>query len=245
MQNLKHKILFLFFILSLLNLQVSVAQSNTNTLEKADSLFHSKKYTESFAIYENILDNDKMYSPSMLLKMAYIKEGLGSYTQALYYLKLYYKKTNNKSALTKINELAKKHNLEGYEASDIDLFYGYFNKYYNNSLFFLMGIALLLSALSFYIFKQKQRKPFTPALFQMGIILIIFYILNFQSIPEKAIIINSNTYIMEGPSSGSEVLEIVKKGHLVRVIEEQDVWTKVMWKDKIAYIKGKNLKSVN
>ncbi|MBK7650109.1 MAG: hypothetical protein IPJ20_04215 [Flammeovirgaceae bacterium] len=49
------------------------------------------------------------YTPAMLLKMAYIQEGLGRISQSIYYLQLYYKATNDEQALSKIEELATKH----------------------------------------------------------------------------------------------------------------------------------------
>jgi hypothetical protein len=52
----------------------------------------------------------------MLLKMAFVKEGLGDYSNALYYLNLYYLKTYDKKVLKKMENLAERyHKLEGYE----------------------------------------------------------------------------------------------------------------------------------
>ena len=70
------------------------AQGPVETLAIADSLFEARKYTESFKIYQEI-HGQNQGSPSMLLKMAFIKEGLDDYPAALYYLNQYYLFTSN------------------------------------------------------------------------------------------------------------------------------------------------------
>ncbi len=67
--------------------------------------------------------------PAMLIKMAYIKEGLGDYTSALLYLDGYYKHTANKRAIAKMSELASENSLDGYEYSDYTYMNSTVNKY--------------------------------------------------------------------------------------------------------------------
>ncbi len=56
----------------------------------------------------------------MLLKMAYVHEGLNHTGQALYCLNLYYLATKDQRALDKMEALATKFGLEGYKNSDFD-----------------------------------------------------------------------------------------------------------------------------
>src|SRR5688572_16230256 len=89
------------------SLQSSFAQVSSHRLKTADSLFATKLYTQSFEHYEEIL-LQKQYTPAMLLKMAFIQEGLNHIGRALYYLNLYYLATKDKTTLDKIQELANK-----------------------------------------------------------------------------------------------------------------------------------------
>lgn len=241
MQNLKYKILFLILFFSLSFLKSSYSQIDNTKISTADSLFINKKFTESFSIYEELLEKDKMSSPSMLLKMAFIKEGLGNYTGALYYLNLYHKETNRKDALEKIEALAKKHELAGYELSDSELFYSFLHKYLSSTIFLLLVVSIFLTGGIFYL-KKKNQNIIVPAVFQILILGTVFYLLNFTPGNKKGMILSSNTYVMDGPSSGAEIIEVVKAGHLVKILDNQDVWSKVTWKGKLAYIKGKNIK---
>jgi len=94
-QNLNFKNIILIKLIVLLTFTNVLAQENEKDIELADSLFNQQKYTQSFEIYNRILKTDNLTSPAMLLKMAYIKEGLGDYSNALYYLNLYYLQTHN------------------------------------------------------------------------------------------------------------------------------------------------------
>src|SRR3954469_12839623 len=119
MQRSYLKILLVFITLIITPFQASKAQTSSYRLKIADSLYQTKKFTQSFEHYREIL-NQKQYTPAMLLKMAYIQEGLGNIGEAMYYLNLYFLVTNDKSALEKMEELAHKFNLQGYETTDAD-----------------------------------------------------------------------------------------------------------------------------
>jgi len=67
------------------------AVGQENILTRADSLYATKQYTQAFERYEVLFAGGR-YSPAMLLKMAYIQEGLGHLGESLYYINLYYRK---------------------------------------------------------------------------------------------------------------------------------------------------------
>src|SRR4051812_48821245 len=103
------KLLMHILFFNLLFIAKSFSQGTFEQLHKADSLFDSKKYIESFEIYHQILDSSDQYSPRMLKKMAFIKEGLGDYTSALYYLNLFYSSNPDNEVLKKMEELGLKY----------------------------------------------------------------------------------------------------------------------------------------
>src|SRR6188768_2506509 len=97
--------------------QHGFGQISTHRLRLADSLFLAKRYTQSMELYRSVFAQHE-YSPAMLLRMAYIEEGLNQTGQALYYLNLYYEATRDKAVLEKMEEVATKYNLEGYRQTD-------------------------------------------------------------------------------------------------------------------------------
>ena len=240
-QNLIFKNIILIKLIVLLSLVSLMAQDNAGDIEFADSLFNERKYTQSFEIYDRILKSENRTSPAMLLKMAYIKEGLGDYSNALYYLNLYYLQTHNKRALRKMEDVAKKYNLEGYKYTDVEFFMNVFYRYYSAIVYGLSGLVLILIG---YMVYKKLRMKVNPgfSLFYLFIVVgLLFYVVNFGKRYQKGIIISPDTYLMDGPSSGAKLIAIANMGHRVHVLGKDDVWVKVEWEGSIAYIKENNI----
>lgn len=240
-QNLNFKNIILTLFISLLATTGNLAQDISADLELADSLFNERKYTQSFEIYSKILKSDNLTSPAMLLRMAYIKEGLGDYSNALYYLNLYYLETHNKRALRKMEDVAKKYDLEGYKYTDMEFFMNIFYRYYSAIVYGLSAVVFLIIG---YIVYKKLKLRMNPgfSLFYLIFVLgILFYVVNFGKDYRKGIIINPETYLMDGPSSGAKLVAIADVGHRVQVLGKEDVWVKIEWQGNTAYIKENNI----
>lgn len=222
-------------------LNPAIAETSSASLEMADSLFSQQKFTESFEIYETLLETHQQSSPQMLLKMAFIKEGLRDYSKALYYLNLYYLQTTDKKVLKKMEELARNHNLSGYEYSDWEFFMMVYRKYNAYLTYFILALALLLFGL---ILRQKRRydkKPVTIGLLLTFTLALLFFHVNFSNRYNKGIIVQTDAYLMDAPSSGADLVKIVDKGHRVKVTDKKDVWVEIEWEGNVAYVRENNI----
>jgi uncharacterized protein YgiM (DUF1202 family) len=82
----------------------------------------------------------------------------------------------------------------------------------------------------------------------LGFILIVllaalYYLLNYGKNSNEGIITENHAYIMTGPSSGSNLIEVIKNGHKVKIIEEaSELWMVIEWKGKKGYIRKGKLK---
>lgn len=222
----------------------SQAQQLTEDLQVADSLFEAGKYTESFGIYEAILETGEQVSPAMLLKMAYINEGLGDTPEALYYLNLYYLKTSNDQALSKMELLARDSKLKGFDKSDVDVFANFFYKNFNMLIVVLAAITLIVFGLYMYRMKLSYEKPYFAAITLVILLAALFYTTNFGKLNNQAIIVEPGAYIMSAPSAGSDVLDTPVKGHKVKTLSIEDVWTQIEWDNGVGYIKSSFLKKL-
>lgn len=241
-----HKIaVLIIFFLSSVSISVHGQSGDHQAdLAHADSLFEAKKYTESFKIYESLFEDYHQVSAAMLLKMSFIKEGLGNYTDALYYLNLYYLQTADRKVLTKMEELAKARGLNGYANDDWEFIQTVFYKNFYSIIGVLLALAILLQVLVAYLKLKKKQSPVVPAIFMAIVLAVLFYTLNFGRQYDQSLITENDTYIMSGPSAGAEVVAIVKKGHRVKVKDKEDVWVQVEWKNQEAYIKADKLKAI-
>ncbi len=208
-------------------------------LSKGDSLFAKKQYTQSFELYQ-ILYQSGRYTPAMLLKMAYIQEGLGRISQSIYYLQFYYKATNDEQALSKIEELATKHKLEGYTRAFEDVFRSALQKYQLPVRIALLSIGLFFVALMIYQ-KRKQKKPIGACVATIFMASLLFVQVNLFSETNEGIVSDNQTYLMSGPSAGSSVIAIISEGHQLKIKDHKDVWLKVEWHDKSVYVKEDKL----
>jgi hypothetical protein len=242
MQSRRLKIL-LIFLTHMAVAGTALGQTATHRLKAADSLFVGKRYTQSFEQYESIL-KQRQYSSAMLLKMAYIQEGLNHVGQAMYYLNLYYLASHDKTAMYKMEELADKYSLTGYKTNDFDQLLSVYHDFYNPISIVFSALALLFLSLVFYIKVRRKKTPIVSFIF------LILILLNFGSHLyvgdkiESAIITSPHAYLMDGPSAGATLIEVVGDGHRVEVIGRRDVWLKIRWDNVTGYVRNTALQPV-
>jgi hypothetical protein len=209
---------------------------DSQTLEEADSLFANKRYTEALENYE-LLFAKKQATPAMLLRMAFIHEGLDQVVESMFYLNQYYQLSADREAIQKISELAEANELRGYRYSDGDYLINLLNR--NKQLVaVLLASLLLLSGIILWKRKAANASLLPPFVFQLlcAVTLVIF--INGILDTNEAIIRSSNTVLMNGPGAGAEPITVLDKGHKVTVLEQQDIWTKITWNETIGYVRN-------
>lgn len=208
-------------------------------LKRADSLFKARQYTQSFDNYQ-LVWNKKYYTPAMLLKMAYIQEGLGHVSRSIYYLQHYHKITHDQQALEKIEELAAKNKLEGYKADTFLMALSTLRQYHIT----IMGVLAAFAALFMALIVFQKRKKIQPIGAFVGLVfflLLIFVQTNWVDVKRQGIVSQPATYLMSGPSAGASVVAIIEEGHQLKIKGKKDVWLRVEWLDQDVYIKEDRL----
>ena len=199
---------------------------------------------QSFELYEDILHSDQKATSVMLLKMAFIKEGLGDFTNALYYLDLYYLKTYNKKVLKKMENLADQNKLSGYNYDDVAFFLNMYHQYQVQVDLCIIGLVLVILGMLFYQKKLNKSVSRFPAIVYLSLLVFLLIINNFGREHTKAIITAPMAYLMKGPSPGADLIDVVTKGHRVDILGQDDIWVKISWNNQTAYIKSNNLMAV-
>lgn len=236
MKNKQKSDLKFILLLLLLPAYFTQGQSPQQKMALGDSLFAQKQYTESLDHYKKVLDQ-KYYSPALFLKMAYIYEGMGALSQSLYYLSLYHLVSNDNRSLKKMEELATINQLQGYTTDDTRQVQYLLQKNYG------LLVAVLGSATVFFfvlLVYQKRKLGKRPLFTGITLVLLLgglFLLVNFKGKTGRGIVIQPATYLMSGPSAGSSVLEIIGEGHQLVITGKEDVWLKVKWMGKDAYLK--------
>jgi hypothetical protein len=233
------KILTILLTVFLLPSPQASSQVSSYRLQQADSLFNAKQYTQSLDHYKQILKNDQ-YTSSMLLKMAFIEEGLSKTGDALYYLNLYFIATQDESVLNKMDELARKDNLSGYENTGSTQAYMFYQKYHFHIAVGMAAFIFLLFSIS--VFMKRKRHNMLATIIPMFVFLIAFAVHLYAGRPAtNGIVVRQNTYLMSGPSAGADLEEIIEAGHRVVIKGNADAWVEVEWNGKSAYIRRNQL----
>ncbi len=239
MQNSKAIFLTKFIIFLSVILQSFNCQANTESLKKADSLFVTKNYQEAMEIYENLLINEQSYSPAMLLKMAFVAEGRGDYSNASFYLAKYYDLNPNPRVITKIKTLTDQPNLIGYELSDWDRFFKFVSDL-QQEITIAFGLLILISIILLLSFKDKSNSPkyYIPVFF---FIFLAFISNNFLEESSTGIVTGSPTIIMDKPTAAGKMIQNVDPGHRVIIKSSKDIWYEVQWGNKKAFVKKESI----
>ncbi len=240
MQRRVIKILIILGFVFLGSSSFVTAQVSSFRLKQADSLFLAKRYVESLEHYETILAQ-KQYTPSMLLKMAYIHEGLGHIGSALYCLNLYQANTNDQAVGDKMEELAAKFNLTGYEYSDNNMAMSVFRKFRLYLSIALGVFAIFLMSIALYIKYGMNENVVAPVVVIVTALIALLVNVNSGSSFSSGIVSHPRTYVMAGPSSGADVIAVIDEGHRFNLIGRKDVWLKINWNGETAFVKENNL----
>lgn len=240
MPSLTHLFIAKLLIFFCYAFQITDCQASVNKLGLADSLFTQKQYKEALDIYEELLLEDEAYSAAMLLKMAFISEGMGDYSKSTLYLSKYYDLNPNPKVIAKIKSLTNQANLVGYDVSDQEKFLKILVdvKSEVTGTFTFLTLLMLIFA---WVFTEKRSLFYAPAFI---FLLLGFVSNNFLNESETAIVTGSPTLIMESPSAAGNFLRKVDAGHRVKILSSKDIWYEVTWNDKKAYIRKDNLSKI-
>lgn len=244
MQNRVFKFINLFFVGLFILSQPTYSQEITTRIKEADSLFKARRYTQSLSIYEEVYQEDRKATPSMLLKMAYSNEAMDNVSEALLYLHDYYRITADEKALEKMNDLAQVNGLEGYNLSEFEQVKKVLEDFKLQIIGVLFAFSLLILGMMYRKLKKHESK--SPSLgIALAIVLgLIFYVVNLNANKTYALIDENNAYLMSGPSAAAELIEVVNQGHKVEIIDKKDIWYEIKWRGGRAYVRENNLQEL-
>ena len=236
---LKFKFLCYVLILMVLSSTFGMTQPLEKELVRADSLYSKKQYIEAIKIYKKIYQQGN-YSAAMLLKLARIEEGMGNLGHSMYYLEKYYQSTKDEKVISYLEETAENKKAIGFEygvAYKADLLYKEWKIYFQLlfSILIISGVGMMLKNQGSTV---KKKKYFALAVFALVIVAVV----NNYNGKSEAILTSSPSYLMEGPSSGANLVRQISTPAKFQVKDEIDIWTKVIFEDRKAYIRTSRIK---
>ena len=120
----------------------------------------------------------------------------------------------------------------------------FFYRYYLQIVLGVMAITLLVFTYLVYKKRKLRDRPGMSVINLLITVILLFFMVNYGRSYRAGIIVKQDAYLMKGPSSGSDLKEIVDKGHRVRILGHEDVWVKIRWMDDIAYIRETQIREI-
>jgi hypothetical protein len=238
MQNLFVKFSIIIFVFISTSLS---GQGIYKALNKADSLYISKKYAEAYTEYLHIFEQGK-YTPQMLLKMAYVKEGLGEVPEALYYLNVYYVNFPGQNILKKMESLAETKNLEGYEYNDLNYFLYLYFRYKTEIIMSMVGLLFLIFLGIVTNRVMFNRIPVSSPYLFLFLTAFVYIFINYSGkFFYRGIVTNEKALIMNAPSAGANLVSTLPKGTRIHIWGETDIWYKIRLNGNMAYVRKSNM----
>ena len=235
--NITKKIILIFLLLI-----SSHSRGNENLLFKGDSLFDLKKYYEAKKYYDSLYFNEELYTNSMLLKLSLIENELGNFEKSIYYLSKYTKNDDNEIVDQNLNNLISENNLETYAKSDYSFLLSIYNDNKQNLVISFLIILFIIFCLNIIRRNRNQKIIFIKTFFVLALITLLM--INIKG-GLDGIILNENTFIMNDPSSGSDVYKLIRKGEKIKIVNETDVWYEVELENQKKYIRKKNILKID
>lgn len=232
------KKVLLFFLFLSAAIEATQAQKVTPRLRQADSLFAAGQVEQAYPLYRHVREREGLQSGRQLLRMAYVQEGLGHYPAALYYLSLAQAWQPRHSTWRKMAALAQEHRLTGYPTTWRQTLSITVQRYYYRLLQLLLGLAVVGGTLLLLRRRTADRAWWLAyGLYLGGVVLF----LNLLAPARIGLVARPRAPLMAGPSAGATWLTTAAAGDRFEVRGQQDIWYRVQWQGRDAYIRRPDL----
>ncbi|SET10542.1 SH3 domain-containing protein [Hymenobacter actinosclerus] len=228
----------LFFLLLLTLAQSIQAQKVSPALQKADSLYQTGQVAGAYPWYRRARDQDGLQSGRQALRMAYTQEALGHYPAALYYLSVSQSLEPRYATWQKMVSLAQEHRLTGYPDTWRQNLLVTLQRYYYRLLQGLLLLAVLAGAA---LLLRRRTADRAWWIMYAGYLLSVGLALNVLAPGRVGLVARARAPLMAGPGAGATWLTTAAAGDRFEVLGRQDLWYRVRWQDREAYIRRRNL----
>jgi hypothetical protein len=217
--------------------QALLAQSPPGTALRADSLFTAGKPMDAYRQYRQQLRH-RLVSEQALLRMAAIQESHDQYPAALYYLNLYQQYYPSPEVWRKTVELATTHRLTGYPDTWRQQLGLRFRRYYPTLLQALLAVGVAAGTL----LMLRRRGAARGWWLVYGIyLLLVGAFLNVLNPVPVGLVCRPRAALMAAPSAAAGWLTTAAAGDRLLVQGRQDIWFRVQWRGRTAYIRQHDL----
>ena len=218
------------------NLSETAAAERVLSLPKADSLFEAGQFASAATGYHGQVWHAHWASPKMLLKMAYAQQQLGHYPAALLYLSLAQARQPRVRTWQQMATLAAQHRLVGYPMTWQQELRVQAQRYYYPGLQALLGGAIVAAV--WLLWRRSSRTAWLAYAAYVGVVGAYLHFLR----PKPAgLVARTGVALMAGPAAGAAWLSTATLGDRLTLLGRQDIWYRVEWQRREAFVRASDL----
>ena len=198
----------------------------------ADSLFEQGHYDAASPAYRRLVWRRGLASPAILLKLAYAQQQLGHYPAALLYLSMVQARQPSLRTWRQLAALAAQHRLVGYPTTWQQELRVQAQRYYYPGLQGLLVLAVVGGV--WLLWRRAGRSTWLAyALYVAG---VGAYLHLLRPAP-IGLVARPGAALMAGPGAGAAWLSTAAMGDRLPVLGHQDIWCRVQWQQRVAYVR--------
>jgi tetratricopeptide (TPR) repeat protein len=205
------------------------------SLEQADLLFANGQYSAAAPRYHTQIWRQQQVSPQLLLRMAYAQHQLGHYAAEMLYLNLAQVRQPRLGTWRQLAALAQRQRLVGYPTTWQQEVRVQAQRYYYPGLQSLLTVAVLL-AIGLLVRRQRV-KPGAWLAYVAYLVVVGAYLELLRPAP-VGVVTRAGAALMAGPGAGATWLSTAAPGDRLVVLGQDDIWLRVRWQQRVAYVRA-------
>ena len=208
----------------------------TVPLDRTNSLFAAGQYALAFSGYKQQVWQQRRTSPELLLKMAYAQQQLGHYPAALLYLSMAQARQPSVRTWQQMASLAAQHRLVGYPNTWQQELRVQAQRYYYPGLQALLAGAVVGAVV--LLLRGSRRGPWVG--YAAYVVLLAAYLHWLRPAP-AGLVARAGAALMAGPGAGAAWLSTAALGDRLPVLARDDIWYRVQWQQRVAFVRAADL----
>lgn len=218
-----------------INFSGKVPALAADTLARADLLFAQGQYAAAAPHYHALIWQQQQASPRVLLRMAYAQHQLGHYAAEMLYLNLAHARQPRLGTWQQLAALAQRQRLVGYPTTWQQELRVQAQHYYYPGLQALLSGAVLLAVL--LLLRRQRARPGAWLAYGAYLLGTGAYLVLLRPVP-VGVVTRAGAALMAGPGAGATWLSTAAPGDRLPVLGHNDIWLRVRWQERTAYVRA-------
>ncbi|MVN77036.1 hypothetical protein GO988_11930 [Hymenobacter sp. HMF4947] len=204
-------------------------------LRRADSLFAQGQYGAVLPLYQAQVWQQRRVSAQLLLRLAYAQHQLGHYPAEMLYLNLALARQPRLSTWRQLVSLAQRQRLVGYPGTWQQEARVQVQRYYYPVLQGLLSVAVVVVV--GLLLRRHRTSPGQWLAYGVYLLAAGAYLGLLRPVP-TGVVARPGAALMAGPGAGATWLSTAAPGDRLLVLGHQDIWLRVRWQERIAYLRA-------